>query len=341
MPSGQKILQNLAHPYNTRIKYYPLKDGTLRPYQIIVSRSSMFSDKEACNSPGFCVDREKAKAFSTAAEAVAEAVAEAPGVSPELPITDWQAQNAIRNYRAAHRRLYDKIQSNPQLNLFVTMTLDEQRISRTNYDVIVKHLSTWLDNRVRRDGLQYVLVPEYHKDGVSIHWHGLMNDNGLHLVNSHHKDHGKTIYNITDYPYGFTTAKRVTNPKNGNYSDAISKYVHKYMTKALKNVENSPEALNALKIGGRYYLSGGKLNTPEYFYTNFDFNAVDAKALTVDGYGTQIKVLTADDLTFSSLLNAVLGGIDDDILGYDLDDIPEPHMQPRTDCPYFGEDIES
>lgn len=268
----------------------------------------MFSEKEACSSVGFCVDREKAKAFSTAAEAAAEAAAEDPGDSPEIPLTDWQANNAVRNYRAAHRRLYDKIQSNPQLNLFVTLTLDEKRISRTNYDEIVKHLSTWLDNRVRRDGLRYILVPEYHKDGVSIHWHGLMNDNGLHLENSHHKDHGKTIYNITDFPYGFTTAKRVTNPKNGNYSDAISKYVHKYMTKALKGIDNSPEAIEALKIGGRYYLSGGKLNTPEYFYTNFDFNTVDAKAITVDGYGTQIKILTADDLTFSSLLNQILGG---------------------------------
>lgn len=268
----------------------------------------MFSEKEACTATGFCVEREKAKAFSTAAEAAAEAAAEYPSVSSDIPVTDWQAQNAIRNYRAAHRRLYDKIQSNPQLNLFVTLTLDENRISRTNYDEIVKHLSVWLDNRVRRDGLQYILVPEYHSDGISIHWHGLMNDNGLHLVNSHHKNKGKTIYNISDFPFGFTTAKRVTNPKNGNYSDAISKYVHKYMTKALKEVGDNAQAAESLKIGGRFYLSGGRLNTPEYFYTNYDYQSVNLPALKVDGYGTEIKVITADDLTFSRLLNDILGG---------------------------------
>lgn len=304
----KKICQNLTRPYNVRVKFYPLKDGTLRPYQIIVARSSMFSDKENCDSFAWCLDREKAVAFSTAAEAAAEAAAE-PRDSADMPAYKPNVEAAIRNYRAAHRRLYDKIQSNPQLNLFVTLTLDENQISRTDYGEIIKHLSRWLDNRVRRDGLAYILVPEYHKDGKSIHFHGLMNDNGLHLENSHHKDHGKTIYNITDYPYGYTTAKRVTNPKGGNYSDAISKYVHKYMTKALREVGDNPEAADALKIGGRYYLSGGTLDVPKFFFTNFDYQSVDLPELSVEGAGTQIKVITADDdLTFSRLLKAVLGG---------------------------------
>lgn len=317
MGLGAQIIKNLEHPYNVRVKFYPLKDGTLRPYQIIIARNSMFSDKENCPAFAYCVDREKAAAFSQAAEAAAEAAAERQrGSADDLEAGDGAAaprdvQAAIRNYKAAHRRLYDKIQSNPHLNLFVTLTLDEERISRTDYGEIIKHLSRWLDNRVRRDDLAYILVPEYHADGKSIHFHGLMNDNGLHLVNSHHKDHGKTIYNITDYPYGFTTAKRVTNPKGGNYSDAISKYVHKYMTKALREVGDNPEAADALKIGGRYYLSGGDLNAPRLLFTNFNYQNVDLPPLEVPGAGTQIKVVTADDgLTFSSLLNAILGGVD-------------------------------
>lgn len=313
MITPQKILQNEHRPYNVRVKFYPQKDGTLRPYQIIIARSSMFSDRENCDGFGWCLEREKAAAFSSAAEAAAEAAAAEPRESADMP-DEYSAyvDNAIRNYKAAHRRLYDKIQSNPRLNLFVTLTLDGERIDRTNYDEIIKHLSRWLDNRVRRDGLAYILVPEYHKDGKSIHFHGLMNDNGLHLVNSHHKDHGKTIYNITDYPYGFTTAKRVTNPKGGNYSDAISKYIHKYMTKAIREVAGNPEAVDALKIGGRYYLSGGELQAPRLFFTNYDFQTVDLPALDVPGAGTQIKVVTADDdLTFSRLLNAVLGGSDE------------------------------
>jgi hypothetical protein len=317
MGLGAQIIKNLEHPYNVRVKFYPLKDGTLRPYQIIIARNSMFSDKENCPAFAYCVDREKAVAFSQAAEAAAEAAAERQRGSADDPeagdgaAAPRDVQAAIRNYKAAHRRLYDKIQSNPQLNLFVTLTLDDGVISRTEYSEIIKHLSRWLDNRVRRDGLQYILVPEYHKDGRSIHFHGLMNDNGLHLENSHHKHNGKTIYNISDYPYGFTTAKRVTNPKGGNYSDAISKYVHKYMTKALRQVGEDPELADRLKIGGRYYLSGGDLNAPRLLFTNFNYQNVDLPPLEVPGAGTQIKVVTADDgLTFSSLLNAILGGVD-------------------------------
>lgn len=309
MPDYTKILQNQAHPYNVRVKFYPLKDGSLRPYQIIVSKSSMFSDKENCSSFAWCLDREKAVAFSQAAEAAAEAAAAEPCDSTETPVYTPRVDMAIRNYKAAHRRLYDKIQSNPQLNLFVTLTLDGNVISRTDYGEIIKNLSRWLDNRVRRDGLQYILVPEYHKDGKSIHFHGLMNDKGLHIENSHHKDHGKTIYNITDFPYGFTTAKRVTNPKGGNYSDAISKYVHKYMTKALKEVGDDPEAADNLKIGGRYYLSGGALDAPRLFFSNIDYQSVDLPELDVPGAGTSIKIITAEDnLTFSILLNQILGG---------------------------------
>ena len=209
-------------------------------------------------------------------------------------------------------RIFDKIQSNPQLDLFVTLTIDPKQLDRKNYEEIVSHLSRWLDNRVRRDDLQYILVPEYHPtDNESIHFHGLMNRNGLHIENSHHKHNGKTIYNISDYPYGFTTAKRVTNPKGGNYSDAISKYVHKYMTKALHQVGNNPELADRLKIGGRYYLSGGDLNVPKLVFTNYDYQKIDLPALEVPGAGTQIKVVTADDhFTFSRLLNAVLGGVD-------------------------------
>lgn len=315
---GTRIIKNLEHPYNVRVKFYPLKDGTLRPYQIIIARHSMFSDKENCSAFAYCVDREKAAAFSQAAEAAAEAAAERQRGSADDPeagdgaAAPRDVQAAIRNYKAAHRRLYDKIQSNPQLDLFVTLTIDPKQLDRKNYQEIIQHLSRWLDNRVRRDGLQYILVPEYHPtDNESIHFHGLMNRNGLHIENSHHKHNGKTIYNITDYPYGFTTAKRVTSPRGGNYSDAISKYVHKYMTKALHQVGEDPELADRLKIGGRYYLSGGDLNAPRLLFTNYNYQNVDLPALEVPGAGTQIKVVTADDgLTFSSLLNAILGGVD-------------------------------
>ena len=286
--------------YNVRIKYYPQPDGRLRPYQIIVASKAIFD--------GF----RKTLPVGTPAP-VLELIEELYGDNMGIHLEDVNDEASsdvdeaiaamIRNYKTAHRRLYDKIQCNRQLNLFVTLTLNEQEISRTDYGEIIKKLSTWLDNRVRRDHLAYILVPEYHKDGKSIHFHGVMNENGLHLVNSGHKRNGKTVYNVEDFPYGFTTAIRITNPKNGDAGDAISKYVHKYMSKALKEVGHDLEKARALKIGGRYYLSGGALTQAQFKYAHFDFLAVDEiEGFRIEEAGLTLKILTADDSTFSSLL---------------------------------------
>ncbi len=302
--------------YNVRIKYYPQPDGSLRPYQIIVASKAIFD--------GF----RKTLPVGTPAP-VLELIETMYGDNMGIHLEDVKDESSsdvdeainamIRNYKTAHRRLYDKIQCNRQLNLFVTLTLNEQEISRTNYDEIIKKLSVWLDNRVRRDHLAYILVPEYHninkareryqgddfriQGNVGIHFHGVMNENGLNLVNSGHKRNGKTVYNINDFPYGFTTAIRITNPKGGDAGDAISKYVHKYMTKALKEVGHDLEKARALKIGGRYYLSGGALTQAQFKYAHFDFLAVDEiEGFRIEEAGLTLKIVTADDSTFSSLL---------------------------------------
>ena len=285
--------------FNVRVKYYPQPDGSLRPYQIIIANKSIFDGKRRTLPP---------KTSPVILEACEFLYGDRQGISLEQMLIAEQndeegIEAAIRNYKTAHRRLFDKIQCNQWLNLFVTLTLDREKISRTDYDEIIDKLSTWLDNRVRRDGLGYILVPEYHKDGRSIHFHGLMNENALHLVNSGHKRNGKTVYNIQDFPYGFTTAIRITSPKGGNAADAISKYVHKYMTKALKESDRDPEKIKHLKIGGRYYLSGGALQQPQFKYARFgdvDFSADGV--FTIEDANLKLAIITADDSTFSSLL---------------------------------------
>lgn len=286
--------------FNVRIKYYPQPDGTLKPYQIIIANKGLF-----------CATR-KTLPTSTPASTL-EVIESIYGDKMGLHAIDILREEGeddeaidamIRNYKTAHRRLFDKIQCNRQLNLFVTLTLNEEEISRTDYDEIMKKLSVWLDNRVRRDHLAYILVPEYHKDGKSIHFHGVMNENGLHLVNSGHKRNGKTVYNITDFPYGFTTAIRITNPKGGDAADAISKYVHKYMTKALKDVGRDLEKARSLKIGGRYYLSGGALTQAQFKYANFAYyDLEEIEGFKIEDAGLELKIISADNLTFSSLLN--------------------------------------
>lgn len=130
-------------------------------------------------------------------------------------------------------------------DLFVTFTLDATRVDRYDYGVVVQKLNRWLDNRVRRNGLKYVLVAEHHKDGA-IHFHGLLND-VLPLADSGKRDKaGRQVFNMPAWALGFSTAVRL----DGDYAKVCS-YITKYITKG------------AEKVGGRWYYHGGDLRKPD------------------------------------------------------------------------------
>lgn len=154
------------------------------------------------------------------------------------------SESIERSVRRARRQIRDYALCS-DFDLFVTLTLDKTKIDRYDITVITKRLNNWLDNCVRRKGLRYILVPERHKDGA-IHFHGFFND-VLSIVDSGRKDKNKNIiYNLPNWTYGFSTAIRLY----GEYCHAVN-YVCKYVGK-------NPE-----KIGGRWYYSGGSLNSPE------------------------------------------------------------------------------
>ena len=170
--------------------------------------------------------------------------------------------NLCRASRRAKIGAFDLIQCNPDLDAFVTLTLDPSRVrDRADWDCAYGAIKVWLANRVQRNDLKYVLVSEWHKNERGIHFHSLMNSSALNLIEARYptngrliKDKGQQVYNIADYTAGFSTAKIITGE---NATDKVSKYIFKYMGKQFAN-----------KIGGRYYLHGGKLRRPIYRYSD-------------------------------------------------------------------------
>lgn len=126
---------------------------------------------------------------------------------------------------------------------------------------------------VQRKDLKYLLVPELHKSG-RIHFHALMCGN-LTLVESGHYDKAlRTIYNVIDWKYGFTTAVKI----DGCY-EAMCKYITKYITKDLK------------KITGNFYYSGGHglIRLPDIIYSDIEFDTFDAKEYIVPNIFSKVK----------------------------------------------------
>lgn len=170
-----------------------------------------------------------------------EAVASSPG---EL---------VKRATRRAKERCFDYILCN-DLDVFTTLTYSPDTADRESYEDVYKKLAVWLSNRVQRRGLRYVCVPEYHADGKAIHFHMLSTRDGLKLVDSGHFKEGKKVYNVADWNWGFSTALLVDGE---DAREKVAKYIFKYMGKQMGQ-----------KIGGRYYLSGGKLSEPLFVYAD-------------------------------------------------------------------------
>ncbi len=181
------------------------------------------------------------------------------------------------NLRRAKQAIYDLAALN-EWRYFITLTLDGEHIDRYDPAQIVKPVTKWLDNMVQRRDLQYMIVPEYHKDGA-IHFHGLINgdlrlsDSGTVKVPGRKKpikratarqkkldeSELQTVYNIDDYKLGFSSAISIYGER-----DALAKYMTKYITKDFQ------------KIFGRRYWAGGKglQRKPQSVAVNLQFNAI-------------------------------------------------------------------
>ena len=235
-----------GEPANCRIKYYGEEVA-----EVCVCNHAIFSHGLEANEP-----KKKTKLPK------AETAAQEP-----------DSEAARRSRRRAIKAVYDKIACTPELTLFVTLTLDKEKIDRYSYEAVIKKLNTWLDNRVRRKGLQYVLIPEHHKDGA-IHFHGLWSDVLPRSDSGKKTKRGQQIFNLPDWGYGFSTAVLIDGER-----DHVLKYVTKYITKDTE------------KIGGRFYLSGGKFGAPTYQYFNVDYDSVDGREVVIDGISRRFKYL--------------------------------------------------
>ena len=229
--------------YHARAKFIPDESGNLRLAMVQGFTFPMFNP---------CADQLAQKRDGSA---------EVP------PVTDGTADkekaSAVDVERATRRAkisAFDKILCNPDLDTFATFTYSPDFVSnKAAWDDCYRYLKNWLSNRVQRDGLKYVIVPERHKSGA-IHFHGILNSGALDLSRAlsaksgrplSHK--GNPLFNITDWRGGFTSAEIIQG--GADERTKVAKYIFKYMGKQ-----------TGQKIGGRYMLSGGDLKQPVYVY---------------------------------------------------------------------------
>lgn len=131
--------------------------------------------------------------------------------------------------------IYKLARSN-DFDYFVTITFNPNEVNRTDYNEISKKFSKYLNNyQNRHEKLNYIFVPELHKDKKSYHFHGLVS--GLskkYLSSAYNPNNGKpitdkkgrSIYNWSKFNLGYTTVTPITNGYH-----PVSWYLSKYITK--------------------------------------------------------------------------------------------------------------
>lgn len=194
------------------------------------------------------------------------------------------------NIRRAKSKVFELALCN-EFSFFCTLTFSKDKV-KDRYDLegIMKTFRKWLNNYSFRKAsapVQYLLIPEPHKDGAW-HLHGLISglpEPDLRLFQRDEflpenilielaKGHQVFQWVPYDQKFGFCTLSPVRS------SDAVSKYITKYVTKELGS---SVKELNA----HLYYRSQG-LKQKELIYS-----APDCELPDPDYTGTYSKIKNA------------------------------------------------
>lgn len=115
-------------------------------------------------------------------------------------------------------------------DLFCTFTFNPKYVDSTNFASCYHKMSIWLHHQkdkstALKKKFIYLLVPERHKSGAW-HFHALLGGYSGRLHDSGHTTSSlRSIYNITSFRSGFTTAVGIDS------IEGVSSYITKYITK--------------------------------------------------------------------------------------------------------------
>ena len=180
-------------------------------------------------------------------------------------IDTYKKSEVLNSMNASIRRT--KILMNMLLEMndfdwFATLTFDKEKIDRTNDELVFNAYKKYINNiKHQFPSLKYMCVPERHEDNC-IHFHlliGGITAKQLGLVNSgkvccswaYYKNKicskeyfertkheheltdtdGLSVYNVTTFPYGYTTVTRIASRERCN------SYVKKYIEKSLGSTD--------------------------------------------------------------------------------------------------------
>lgn len=150
-------------------------------------------------------------------------------------VDDWETDvalslkrkedNLIRSIRRTKTLISDLVLCN-EFDIFCTFTFSPEKADRQNPTAVKIQMANWLRNQRQYNGsFDYLIVPEFHKDGKSLHFHALFKEYTGELIDTGLKINGRKVYNFKSYTLGFNSAVPIDD------INKVSGYVRKYITK--------------------------------------------------------------------------------------------------------------
>lgn len=217
-------------------------------------------------------------------------------------------------FKRSKNMIYKLACNNKPWDYFVTFTFNSDKVDRYNFSEVSKKLSKWIDNIKQKYGCKdmgYIIVPEKHKDGAW-HFHGLFkNCDNLNFIDSGIKDkQGRTIYNISNYKFGFTTATKLSD------IDKAVSYILKYISKdlfgdSLKGKKRYWRSKNLeMPIVSTAIFEGNKIDLMKMLGHDIDY-ITSAQSVWNEGTYIQLKKHIEETENFDAdMFIQIIGGVD-------------------------------
>lgn len=196
------------------------------------------------------------------------------------------SNNVVR----ARTRVFEYAACN-NFDYFITMTINKAKLDRYDLKEYIKKLGQFIRDYRKKYGcdIQYLLIPEKHKDGAW-HMHGLIK--GIPKDHLHKNEYGYLDWQEYKDKFGNCSIDKVRN------QEAVSKYITKYIRKSFDTDRGVSEKESKLYYSSRglkrpQKKKEGSLKTGQVYKIPFDYenDYVRTGILTKKQYEQVVKML--------------------------------------------------
>lgn len=161
--------------------------------------------------------------------------------------SDINYETQLRSIRRTKTMISDLVLCN-EFDMFATFTF---KSDRQDIDKCKLKMSRWLQSQQKKHGkFSYLIVPEFHKDRKSVHFHAMMKNYKGILKPAKNKKTNRLIftkknsqvYNISSYQLGYSTVIFLDDSKK------VSSYIKKYITKDMPNLKSKQRYWSSQKL---------------------------------------------------------------------------------------------